>query len=930
MSKIEIFNPFTGKYPRLNPTGRTAKKIYKYMIEEGGFAPNLILPPGLAFSNNRFKKVDFVDFSNVRRITKGEVPQDGSGMGYVYDIMKQYIGQTIRRIRKVPGQPEKDLDEVIFIPETFASWWQKSEPGFFMIDSDTFLFNDDVDGEALILSYDKVGAANIDQYFLDGVSHCFFQPIKDWGLECIEKAVSEKSIYRYESFCNKVDIYTMMYPQGVPVEDIQSIVDDLKIKIKINVPSSIVSKSTEIISCESSKKSMKTFSFINTRLNHIELNELSSNNNPEEVSSLDAIFNELKEKGEFFLWKGGLSGIRQINTLQKKYILKNEYTDTITEFNDYYDIISYKIDHNRHPELSQFLLNNVNPNLSMNFNYEDHDIYPIEDTTKYNVIDMKRAYSRGDECRWYQGYLGKITDFRKCDKIMGLGIYNIKNVRVDNPALKKLNYIHEGNAYPSPELEFFMNNGVSFDITHGCWGSRFDMEFDDTMMVKDTDDVRYYQKWYGCMMCNSSKDRYNFHCPELDFAKVMQYYSEDSTIRWNGEEKCGMIEYEKEHNYHGSHIAAFITSYCRISLMEQIMKFKDLDQIRGVVVDGIYYEGDVEINPLFRLEEKKRMNFQGCSSYVGYNSNDEIDINCRENNRIELHRGGGGCGKTHYNLTDKGIVNPLFIAPSWKLARGKKNEYNISATVYHRIIHDDPTKWKPFGRFYNVFIIDEVSMLNNKDKELIIKRFPEHKIIFCGDIGYQLPPIEGEEFKINMPVIEYNINHRCRCKKLKKVLTALREELSKGQYFFLFNGDEYYGKKVISVEDMDYNIEDLIISKTNWACWESEESYTHRYQDLKKYLVTNNTRDYSNGDIIIGDRPGGGVVTKLRHGFTIHSIQGETAQDKLFIDLRGITDLRMLYTAIARAQYWDQIVFVRNNFNKKKYIYENINNNLQR
>ena len=110
MSKIEIFNPFTGKYPRLNPTGRTAKKIYKYMIEEGGFEPNLILPPGLAFSNNRFKKVDFVDFSNVRRITKGEVPQDGSGMSYVYDIMKQYIGQTIRRIRKVPRKPEKDLD----------------------------------------------------------------------------------------------------------------------------------------------------------------------------------------------------------------------------------------------------------------------------------------------------------------------------------------------------------------------------------------------------------------------------------------------------------------------------------------------------------------------------------------------------------------------------------------------------------------------------------------------------------------------------------------------------------------------------------------------------------------------------------------------------------------------------------------------------
>ena len=192
MSKIEIFNPFTEKLSRINPTGRTAKKIYKYMIEEGGFEPDLILPQGLAFSNNRFKKVDFVDFSNVRRITKGEVPTDGTAMSYLYNIMKQYIGQTIRRIRQIPEKPYYDLDEVIFVPENFASWWQKSEPGFFMINSEDLVF--DKGGEVIILSYDKVGAENTDQYFLDGISHCFFQPIKDWGLECLEKAVSEKSI----------------------------------------------------------------------------------------------------------------------------------------------------------------------------------------------------------------------------------------------------------------------------------------------------------------------------------------------------------------------------------------------------------------------------------------------------------------------------------------------------------------------------------------------------------------------------------------------------------------------------------------------------------------------------------------------------------------------------------------------------------------
>ena len=35
------------------------------------------------------------------------------------------------------------------------------------------------------------------------------------------------------------------------------------------------------------------------------------------------------------------------------------------------------------------------------------------------------------------------------------------------------------------------------------------------------------------------------------------------------------------------------------------------------------------------------------------------------------------------------------------------------------------------------------------EKEKIINRFNRHKILFCGDVGFQLPPIEGDEFKIN-------------------------------------------------------------------------------------------------------------------------------------------------------------------------------------
>ncbi len=35
-----------------------------------------------------------------------------------------------------------------------------------------------------------------------------------------------------------------------------------------------------------------------------------------------------------------------------------------------------------------------------------------------------------DMCKYYEGFLGKITDFRKTDKIEGLGYYTITNIQL--------------------------------------------------------------------------------------------------------------------------------------------------------------------------------------------------------------------------------------------------------------------------------------------------------------------------------------------------------------------------------------------------------------------------------------------------------------------------------------------------------------------
>ena len=80
------------------------------------------------------------------------------------------------------------------------------------------------------------------------------------------------------------------------------------------------------------------------------------------------------------------------------------------------------------------------------------------------------------------------------------------------------------------------------------------------------------------------------------------------------------------------------------------------------------------------------------------------------------------------------------------------------------------------------------------------------------------------------------------------------------------------------------------------------------FQYIKKYYCKENNRWYCNGDIIIGEKPD--CKSELRHEYTTHSIQGETAYNNLFIDASKMFDARMFYTALSRAKRLDQIYII--------------------
>jgi hypothetical protein len=246
------------------------------------------------------------------------------------------------------------------------------------------------------------------------------------------------------------------------------------------------------------------------------------------------------------------------------------------------------------------------------------------------------------------------------------------------------------------------------------------------------------------------------------------------------------------------------------------------------------------------------------------------------------------------------------------LARNKQNEYGCKVSVWARLITDDPEMISLVKRYSNVLLIDECSMMTENEKLRIFELYGDMKIIFCGDLGYQLSSFTGEEMKPTGfdDVIQNNINYRCKDSRLLGLLKVLREKITNDCAVAGMNHyvKEFFRKhgKVINADALKslYKVNDMILVGTN----EVKDKYTEMFNHMEKYYCKENNRVYSNGDIVVGEKPD--CKCELRHAYTTHSIQGETAQYNLYIDSSKMFDTRMFYTAISRAKTLDQIFII--------------------
>ena len=955
---LDMFNDYNKNIERVN---KNYRKIHLKKMED-----YLSYKSVRVFKINKYAELFEGDFEGVEQkyFSKETNENEWNYMTILYEnYIKRFEGKTIKIIYEVNGDIILDVNEDLSFKKGLykgmSNWWKNQGFKLFQVTSSIMIFDTNPNGKVLVYEEKKVvkSAVKVAQYFKEGEKNCLLYPVLNWIDDVIDNCKTKKTAQNYMSIKNKVNkLIESETERGVFEEKLQDIADNLQVSFTIEKPLCDI----KFIQALSNKKALKHFKYINTRFNHVELGKIENNyvytNNYNIVDrkTLLEMKNELISKNIHFNYKKDLHNISSITTLEGTYHLSNEFNEYTNQFEIDTGLINCKIDDVDDKELSLFVKNGTHYNSTIDFK----DVNDYKRNLKIlNHADMEKAYIKYKLSKYYEGFLGKITDFRPTDKIVNTGLYRIENLKFPKGLLReynnKMKMYRSNNIYTSADLRFLSDKGATFDITCGAWGiEALDFDMDTEEFNRKYDGVKGYAKYIGkCDSHRINKKYYTYSYNERDAENIANNTTGEVTKVEN--EIC--VSYEKKHNYHLGHITAFITAYQRLNVLEQLFSM-DINSIVRVCVDGIYYLGDeVKYLNAFRFKDDKTLENWGDKFYISNlskNTRENYYADTREHYAKQLFKGAGGNGKTHFNLLDQGLVKPLYVAPSWKLATKKRNDYETDSNVWYYIVTNDIEEISKIKRFHNVLIIDEVSMMTEVMKHNIFTNFSDMKLIFCGDIGFQAPPFNNLEDKSKLElidlrkklqnaktdnekdiilswiyyhtnkitemdetgfdnIIEMKENFRFKCNKLKSLIGEIRKFISLGVHSKIINEYilEQLSNRIVNNDYVknNYKINDMILCRSH----ETKDIYTEMFKHLNKWSILENTREHKNGDIIISDEKPN-CKCEIRHAYTVHSIQGETAEHNLYINMDNYFDSRILYTAISRAKTLDQIYLVKN------------------
>lgn len=779
------------------------------------------------------------------------------------------------------------------------------------------VFNTDLPVRVVIRLPDVVVAKKKKQAFRDGVDHCVISPLVKYYEEKLEHVDNKETIRKYKGRINTLRRYEAEYPSGIPEDKMEDLAKAICLNIRV----------LDILNGEAfsfNKKSSHSISFTNVRKNHLELGQLCINKTYDivEQEEIDKLFKDHINNDIFATFKGnivdGVIDVRAFCSVNGAWCVVNKDYEIYKRMNELNNINNYAINAVKEKELNDFILESRIINsapCALNDNPND-----IEGA---NYYDMTKAYTKSKDCKFYEGMLGKIHQFRKVsdlsilDKVVGIFQYRI--ISNDNWLLNKLG-LKAGLKYtsPSPEIKLFLSLGVKIQLIAGCWGSTFNIEYTDEVMENHR-----YAIWAGKLGQDSPTENYQFITFDEEWVSHLKMEFGDNVFYFRDSGLC-IVKRERTAYKTTHHILSFITSYTRITMILEMLKFEP-DDLRKVVLDGIYTMGKCEHHSAvpFRLKNDEKKVHKGFRngwyepSHVSLGSLPVYDERFIKNCVLS---GAGGTGKSHTILTDKGFRSVLYVSPTHQLGQDARRKYGCEYTTIHNLIgikdgEKEEVKARCWAdeRGYDpaVIFIDELTMIKDTWIMKALDKYKHSLVFIAGDISKKQwfqtrSGCPGKFASIwlgsGLPFVEFTVDRRSKDEKMKALKLDLRNEMIKvftdGNYRDTCMMEQYIRQNYNVI-----HIDDAIKMFTSEDTWIAGTHKTNKYL-LEKGVVSGYLDKYKNRSKVLCDG-------EVRGAFTIHSYQGSTIDEgKIFIQIDDCFEYSMIYTAVSRGVNFDQIIFV--------------------
>jgi hypothetical protein len=812
----------------------------------------------------------------------------------VREIWKRTKGTTIRvmadkehqtgidtytRFDKVITVEGKDAGYKAFRGEFIAGG---SEGGWYIYSNDTLL----------VMRPNDISPKKLVQRFRDGITHCVFTPIL---ARLSTGEGSESYVKKQAQRLRAVKKLQVLYEDGVPENKMEEVARAASMKI---VLFDVFGNEMAVYNEKSTGAVIK---MTNTRENHVDIGLVVDSDPVElEQTQMNTLWRQIKDKGDFYMIDGDLMNgdARRLRTLDGSWCVKDPITDACKAFDKELGIMNYKVNARKQPLLNMFLKAGCIVNGWS---------CKLGDTEATGCADMPKAYAQFKKCHMYRGFLGHIHQFRRYwderfDRAFveeHLGYYQVTVMGGITPLMEKLGmWVGQVLVLFSPELLYFMDDGLEVNIDQGAWGSRFDFDFSDEML-KD----RKYCIWSGRLGMEREESTHTIPCNSSEWASHLA--TGYKVYHWSS---SGLltIKQPSKNVFTGHHILGAITAYTRIQMMEAMKQF-DPSQLVRVVLDGIYYRGEKPAG-LDWFADKKVLKDDGYSNgWYSYQGDLPIFTPIQKITRNTLLTGQGGSGKTYSVFSDPGFNSVLFVSPSHILGQDVKKKFNAKYTTIHKLIGIECRPYHEEQRVPPVILVDELTQLPAEWVDKVFQMYPQSLIILAGDIDaegrwYQCRSGNGDDWNeiwkpSGVDVIEFTEDRRSRDDHLKQLKLRIREamracDLEGGATYQM----EDWARQHLPVSVMDFQPGDTCIAGT------------HRTNE--KLLARG---------IVSGWYKKGGYVSDVelprydkRGSFTTHSYQGKTIENgRVWICIDDMFEYAMLYTAVSRAVSFSQLEFFR-------------------